>query len=682
MMDLTTRHNTTPADTVDRDTVLNQAAVRLLTAAPDNAARLDSVRQLLRPLASSPDEPDWVRTALTSAVEIMDQALDGGLAWDGALARVGSLIELVMSGTRRGTGAAAPADAAQSYVLPQDAVHELVPDFVAESLDCVEQAETALLALERDPANADAINTVFRAFHTVKSTAAFLGLDPISNLAHSAETLLCAVRDGRAPFDGGLADVILACIDMMRELVEQVRSSMGSGAVSVTAPYTALLQRLADAATRLAAAPVPQRRVRARPAADIPPADSAPLRRWDDTMEPGVRVHTGRLDQLVDLVGELVVAQSMVAQDGEVTGNRHGELAGKVAHTARIVRELQDLAMSLRMVPLRSLFRKVQRLVRNLAKESGKDVELITEGEDTEIDRHMVDFLADPLVHMIRNAIDHGLEPPAERSAAGKPTVGTLRLAARHAGGAVVVELHDDGRGLDRDRILARAVDADLIAHDHAVTATEIDDLIFAPGLSTADSVTELSGRGVGMDVVRANVEALRGRVEVSSRRGLGTTFTLRLPLTLAITEGMLVRVGPERYIVPTVHIETSLRPTADALMRVVGGGELVVLHGDVIPILRLHAVFGIADAVTDPARGMLMVVGDAPRRFALLVDELLGQQQFVAKSVTAGLGPVPGLAGAAVLGNGHVGLILDPPAIAALAATPAARATGSIPVQ
>lgn len=682
MMDLTTRNNTTPADAVDRDTVLNQAAVRLLTAAPDNAARLDDVRQLLRRLASSPDEPDWVRTALTSAVEIMDQALAGGLAWDGALARVGSLIELVMSGTRRDTGAAAPADAAPSYVLPQDAVHELVPDFVAESLDCVEQAETALLALERDPADADAINTVFRAFHTVKSTAAFLGLDPISNLAHSAETLLCAVRDGRAPFDGGLADVILACIDMMRELVEQVRSSMGSGAVSVTAPYTALLQRLADAAARLAAAPAPERRVRARPAADAPPADGAPLRRRDDGMEPGVRVHTGRLDQLVDLVGELVVAQSMVAQDREVTDNRHGELAGKVAHTARIVRELQDLAMSLRMVPLRSLFRKMQRLVRNLAKESGKDVELITEGEDTEIDRHMVDFLADPLVHMIRNAIDHGLEPPAERSTAGKPTVGVLRLAARHAGGAVVVELHDDGRGLDRDRILARAVDAGLIGHEHAVTAAEIDDLIFAPGLSTADSVTELSGRGVGMDVVRANVEALRGRVEVSSQRGLGTTFTLRLPLTLAITEGMLVRVGPERYIVPTVHIQTSLRPTADVLMRVVGGGELVVLHGDVIPILRLHAVFGIADAVTDPARGMLMVVGDAPRRFALLVDELLGQQQFVAKSVTAGLGPVPGLAGAAVLGDGRVGLILDPPAIAALAATPAARATGSNSVQ
>lgn len=691
----------------DRDAVLNRAAVQLLTAAPDQADPFTDVRQLLLPLASSAAETDWVRSALSSAIEIIDQALDGTLARDGAVARVGSLIELVMSGTQA-PPALPETPGTMQFVLPADDVHDLVPEFIAESLDYVEQAETALLTLERDPADSEAINTVFRAFHTVKSTAAFLGLDPISNLAHSAESLPCHVRDGSAPFDTAVADVILACVDMMRELIEQVRSSMGSAAVSVSASYTSLLERLADAERRVTAVPGPalppaeaasSPAARAAPAMPASPATSTtstlsttpavsaeehaagvPRRRWDDDVKSEIRVQTTRLDQLVDLVGELVVAQSMVTQDPLVTGARHGELAGKVAHAGRIVRELQDLAMSLRMVPLRPLFRKVQRLVRDLAQESGKEVELETAGADTEIDRHMVDYLADPLFHMIRNAIDHGLESPEGRAAAGKPPAGVLRLAARHAGGAVVVELHDDGRGLDHDGILARAIETGLIASEDTVTAADIDELIFAPGLSTARSVTAISGRGVGMDVVRTNVEALRGRVEVNSRRGAGTTFTLRLPLTLAITDGMLVRVGMERYIVPTVHIEASFRPAADAITRVAGGGELVVLHGDVIPILRLHDLFGIDAAVTDPTRAMLMVVGEAPRRIALLVDELLGQQQFVAKSVGAGIGPVPGLAGAAVLGDGHVGLILDPPAISAFAATRSGRSSTATP--
>lgn len=673
-----TQRSRSTSEVVDRDTALNQAALQLLAAEPDHAERGEAVRGLLAPLASSNSEPEWVREAVTSAIEIVDQALAGELAWDGAFVRVGTLIELVMAGT---PAPVAESGAAPEGAVPHDTLRELVPDFIAESLEYLGHAEAALLALERDPADDDAVNTLFRAFHTVKSTAAFLGLDPISSLAHSAESLLSPVRDGRADFDAGVADAILACIDLMRDLVEQVRSSMGSAGVSLATSCTAVLEQLAAEERRLAA---PQRVARqavlsdqhvaaasreAAPTTAPLAADPAPHRRADDGSESGVRVQTARLDQLMDLVGELVVAQSMVMQDELVAGQPHGALGGKVAHTARVVRELQDLAMSLRMVPLRPLFRRMQRLVRDLAKESGKQVDLVTEGEETEIDRHMVDFLATPLVHMIRNAVDHGLESSADRAAAGKPAAGTLRLAARHAGGAVVVQLHDDGRGLDHAKILSRAVASGLVARDASVTAGEIDDLIFSPGLSTADEVTSISGRGVGMDVVRTNVEALHGRVEVDSQPGAGTTFTLRLPLTLAITDGMLVRVGAERYILPTVHIQTCFRPDADALMRVAGGGELVVLHGDAVPLVRLHAIFGIANAVVDAAHGILTIIGDAPRRYALLVDELLGQQQFVAKAVGTGLGSVPGVAGAAVLGDGHVGLILDPPAIVALAA-------------
>ncbi|MGH7443509.1 MAG: chemotaxis protein CheA, partial [Longimicrobiales bacterium] len=313
-----------------------------------------------------------------------------------------------------------------------------------------------------------------------------------------------------------------------------------------------------------------------------------------------------------------------------------------------------------RMVPLRPLFQRLHRLVRDLARQSGKQVELVTEGEDTEIDRTMVDVLTDPLVHMIRNALDHGLEPPAERVASGKPAVGALRLTASHVGGAVVVELQDDGRGMDRERVLRKAVERGIVASGQELSDAEIDALIFAPGLSTAGRVTELSGRGVGMDVVQRNIEALRGRIEIASARGAGTTFTLRLPLTLAVTDGLLVGVGGERYVVPTFCVVTSFRPDPAALVREASGGELVMLHGRPVPVLRLHHVFGIEDTVTDPTAALLVVIAEGKEHFALLVDQLLGYQQFVAKPLAEGLGTVAGVAGSAVLGDGRVGLIID----------------------
>jgi two-component system chemotaxis sensor kinase CheA len=269
---------------------------------------------------------------------------------------------------------------------------------------------------------------------------------------------------------------------------------------------------------------------------------------------------------------------------------------------------------------------------------------------------------------MIRNAIDHGIETPAERAAAGKPPRGTIRLSARHAGGSVVLELSDDGRGLDRDRILAKATEKGLVDADRSVSDRDAYDLIFAAGFSTTDAVTDLSGRGVGMDVVRRGVEALRGRIEIDSEPGRGTHFAIRLPLTLAITDGMIVRVGPERYIVPTAHIQMSFRPVADMLSTVAGRGELVLLRGELMPIVRLHRLLGVADAETDPTRGLLVAVGSGERRCALLVDELLGQQQLVAKSLGSGIGRVPGISGGAILGDGRVGMILDVAEILALA--------------
>jgi two-component system chemotaxis sensor kinase CheA len=324
--------------------------------------------------------------------------------------------------------------------------------------------------------------------------------------------------------------------------------------------------------------------------------------------------------------------------------------------------------MGMRMVPLKATFQKLTRLVRDVSAKLGKEVEFEAEGEETEIDRTMADVIGDPLVHMLRNALDHGVEPNDAREKAGKPRRGRVRLSAQHAGGSVVVSLSDDGRGLDRERIARKAVEKGLIESDRGMTDAEVYALIFAPGFSTAETLTDVSGRGVGMDVVKRNIDKVRGRIEIASVLGQGTTFTVRLPLTLAVTDGMLVRVGSERYVVPTTNIHMSFRPEPGMLHTVGGRGEVVTLRGEVMPVVRLHRLFNVGDAQRDPAKAILMLVGDGQRKTALLVDELLGQHQVVVKALGDGVGQVAGVAGGAILGDGRVGLIVDVAEIVALA--------------
>jgi two-component system chemotaxis sensor kinase CheA len=317
--------------------------------------------------------------------------------------------------------------------------------------------------------------------------------------------------------------------------------------------------------------------------------------------------------------------------------------------------------MSLRMVPLKGTFRKMARLVRDLACKAGKEIRLVTEGEETEIDRTMVETLNDPLIHMIRNAVDHGLERPEDRERAGKPAVGTITLRAYHASGNVVIELQDDGNGLDREKIVARAFERGVLQADEDLTDADMFDLIFRPGFSTAQSVTDISGRGVGMDVVKTRIESLRGHVGVASRPGGGATFTLRVPLTMAIADAMLVRVGSQRYLLPTIRIQQSFRPEASSLSSAFDRhGWMVMVRGELLPIFRLSEIFGVPDAVADPREGLLILLEGKGRRCALMVDEILGQQQVVIKSLGPALGKIPGVAGSAILGDGRVGLILD----------------------
>ncbi|HEY0931743.1 MAG TPA: chemotaxis protein CheA [Gemmatimonas sp.] len=572
---------------------------------------------------------------------------------------------------------AAPSSAKRTAAeerLADDVDRDLLSDFIAESGECVTNSEAALLQLEENPTDEEAVNTVFRAFHTVKGTSAFLGLTRVAEFAHEAESLLSRVRDKEISYTRGCADLSLRSVDMLKDLLSAVEKALATdGRTWLPAGYDELKDAVAsydpardgngvalDATTADDIFPV-TRDSEADAAAASSQAASAKAR--SDANANGdatIRVRTDRLDRLIDMVGELVIAQSMIAGDDSIDSSTQYELQRKVTHAGKIVRELQDLSMSMRMVPLRPTFQKLARVVRDTAAKAGKTVQFITEGDDVEIDRNMVDRLSDPLVHMVRNAVDHGVEPPTERQANGKTPMGIVRLRAYHASGNVVVELIDDGRGLHREKIVKKGLEKKLIESDKGMTDSDVFNLIFAPGFSTAEKVTDISGRGVGMDVVRRNLEAIRGRIDITSAPGQGTTFAIRLPLTLAVTDGMLVRVGEERFIVPLTHIHMSFRPEQSMLSTVAGKGEMVLLRGELMPIVRLHRLFGVDDSVQSPLEGLLMIVGDGNRRTALLVDDLLGQQQVVAKTLGDGLGKVPGVSGGAILGDGRVGLILD----------------------
>jgi len=540
--------------------------------------------------------------------------------------------------------------------LPAEADREFLREFAQEAREYLEEAGVALLAVERRPDDAEAARTVLRAFHSIKGTAGFLRLTSIVELTHHAESLLGAALTRAEQVGAERAALALRTVDMLSALVAAAEATLEGAPHLLPAGYAALVAEL-------------QAECGEESGGDDEAPGSILLTTAEMTAHPPLsrdlepataRVQTDRLDKLVDLAGELVIAHWMIAQDPVVVSSAHSAAAKKVAHAGKIVRELHEMSMALRMVPLRSTCRRVARLVRDVARQMGKDVRSEIEGEATELDRNMVEMLSDPLMHMVRNAIAHGIESPGERRALGKPEAGLVRLRASHASGQVVVELSDDGRGIQLDAVRRRAVDVGLARPGDILGEAETLEMIFRPGMSTADHLTEVAGRGVGMDVVQRNVQALRGRVEVRTAAGVGTTFTLRVPLTLAVTDGMLVRVGDERFIVPTTNIVLSFRPEAGALSTVVGRGEVARLRDEILPIVRLHRVLEVEGAVEEATAGLLMVVGAGERRAALLVDAILGQQQVVAKSVQRGIGSVPEIAGAAILGDGRVGLILD----------------------
>jgi two-component system chemotaxis sensor kinase CheA len=383
-----------------------------------------------------------------------------------------------------------------------------------------------------------------------------------------------------------------------------------------------------------------------------------------------IRVGVDKVDMLINLVGELVITQAMLAQQGEkLDPVLHEKLLTGMAQLERNTRDLQESVMSIRMMPMSFVFSRFPRVVRDTAAKLGKEVELRTEGEGTELDKGLIEKLADPLTHLVRNSLDHGIELPEARVAKGKPRQGTLTLRAFQQGGNIYVEVSDDGNGLDREKILAKARERGMVVAD-SMSDQDVYALIFEAGFSTAEKITDVSGRGVGMDVVRRNIREMGGSVEIDSAAGHGTRITIRLPLTLAILDGLSVAVGEETFIIPLTYISESLQPQAADIRTIAGRGRTVHVRGDYLPLIALHDVFNVEPRVTDPSKGICVILDCDGQRSALFVDALLGEHQVVIKSLETNYRRVPGIAGATIMGDGRVALILDASALSDMSAS------------
>ncbi len=578
----------------------------------------------------------------------------------------------------------------------------LMGDFVTESRDHIRTAESKLLELESDPSHAENLNSIFRAWHTIKGVAGFLGLKEVQSLAHSMENMMDMARKGDLVLTPGHIDTLLEANDCLRAFVDAIEKTMGGAEFEIPGGYAEIVAKLASPyAIAAESGVVPTLKkmgeilvekgvceqekiseavalqkegdtrklgeilidpvgVPARAVANALASQNAA--RTPTLVEETIRVPINRIDQLVDAIGEAVIAQSMINADQSIMTMADQTLTTKVAHANMIMRQIQELAMSLRMVSVKATFQKMARLARDLSKKSGKEVDFITEGEDTELDKSVVENIGDPLIHMIRNSIDHGIESTEARAQTKKPAKARVVLRAYQKAGNIYMEIADDGKGLDKNAIFQKAVSRGLCKEDALLSDAELFQFIFLPGFSTAKQITDVSGRGVGMDVVKKNIEALRGSVEISSASGIGTTFTIRLPLTLAIVDGMIVRAGKFHYIVPTLAILESIKPAADQIDSVMQQGKMIKVRGELITLVHLEGLLEQKNGRKYEFNGgIVMIVEDmVGKKIGLYLDEIIGQQQVVIKSLGTGVGDVPGVSGGAIMSDGGVSLILD----------------------
>lgn len=596
--------------------------------------------------------------------------------FDAAEAGVDHLGELIKAGAGLEVRTPAPDT---TNAIAQDP--ELVADFIVESREHLRTIEQHVLAVEQDRGQMDPIHAMFRAFHTIKGIAGFLEFQAIREVSHETETLLDLARNGKLVLAPEVIDVILESADYLSreitrieagefdtsapadKLIRRITAVIGTGNTTDSPPVGTSLSLLSEAmvvAETPMPAPLPVENTQAAPAAVPAEAKSGTNRRSGASVATSIKVDTTKLDFLVDAIGEMTIAQSLVRHHPDLAKTQSAALMRNIAQLSRITSDVQKTAMSMRMVPVGTLFQKMARLVRDLCRKSGKQAELVTAGDDTELDRNIVEELADPLMHMVRNSLDHGIETIDQRVAAGKPQTARVELKAAHQGGHILIEISDDGRGINREAVLRKAVERGLIPQDAKLTDSEVFNLIFEPGFSTAEKVTDISGRGVGMDVVKKQIQKLRGVIEVHSTPGQGTTFRLKLPLTLAIIDGLVVGVGADRYIVPIFAVKEMLRPTEGMVSTIENRREIALIRDRVLPVVRLHRKFSVRPDSEDPLESLLIIAESQESEFCLMVDKLIGKQEVVIKSLGETMRNITGVAGGAILGDGRVALILE----------------------
>ena len=570
---------------------------------------------------------------------------------------------------------------------------EMKKQFIEESDELLEEVEQNLLALEGTEGSDDVLATAFRNIHSFKGNCGFFGYSELERLSHKSETVLELMKKGTIDAGGENVSVLLKIVDMLRSGIADV-SDGGGGTIqgcdlllnllddmipvaeeeqpAEGKPIGEILVERGDATPEAVESALD---VQGKPLGEIlvdmgkttPKAVEKALSqqgkqgKTKKIVRRDIRVDLDKLNELNDLVGELVTAQAMVVRNPDLKGHEFENFEKAAHHLEQISASLQDVAMSLRMIPVSGLFRKMMRLVHDLSRKSGKKVDLRMKGEETEVDKTVIEVISDPLVHIIRNSVDHGIEPPDERASIGKDATGVVELEAKHEGGEVWITIRDDGRGLDRERILAKAMEKGLVEGDGKdMPDKQVFGLIFEPGFSTAEKVTDISGRGVGMDVVRKNIDQLKGRVDVESTWGKGTTISIRIPLTLAIIEGMLVRSGESRHLIPLLAIKESFRPKPEHITVMPGGQEMVKVREELIPVARLSDVYCLGNGNGSLDEGILIVLENQGKSMCLFVDEILGQIETVIKGLPGFMGSVRGVSGCTILGDGEVSLILD----------------------
>ncbi|EGK3955953.1 chemotaxis protein CheA [Escherichia coli] len=639
-------------------------------------------------------------------------------------------------------------------------ISDFYQTFFDEADELLADMEQHLLVLQPEAPDAEQLNAIFRAAHSIKGGAGTFGFSVLQETTHLMENLLDEARRGEMQLNTDIINLFLETKDIMQEQLDAYKQSQEPDAASFDYICQALRQLALEAkdetpsaVTRLSVvaksepqdeqsrSQSPRRIILSRlkagevdlleeelghlttltdvvkgadslsailtgdiaedditavlcfvieadqitfetvevsPKISTPPvlklaAEQAPTGRVErekttrSSESTSIRVAVEKVDQLINLVGELVITQSMLAQrSSELDPVNHGDLITSMGQLQRNARDLQESVMSIRMMPMEYVFSRYPRLVRDLAGKLGKQVELTLVGSSTELDKSLIERIIDPLTHLVRNSLDHGIELPEKRLAAGKNSVGNLILSAEHQGGNICIEVTDDGAGLNRERILAKAASQGLTVSEN-MSDDEVAMLIFAPGFSTAEQVTDVSGRGVGMDVVKRNIQEMGGHVEIQSKQGTGTTIRILLPLTLAILDGMSVRVADEVFILPLNAVMESLQPREADLHPLAGGERVLEVRGEYLPIVELWKVFNVAGANTEATQGIVVILQSGGRRYALLVDQLIGQHQVVVKNLESNYRKVPGISAATILGDGSVALIVDVSALQAI---------------